>query len=68
MKKAKKVLYLYDSLKNGEEIQMLNFCNEYKVSIPTFRRYMSLIRDFLWEKYLEQVVYDRFKKIYKIKW
>ncbi len=67
MKKTKKVLYLYSALINGEEIKMESFCSEYKVSIPTFRRYLSLVRDFLWEKYLKEVNYDKNNQTYTIK-
>lgn len=67
MQKTKNVLRLYELLKQGKEIKMENFCNEYKVSIPTFRRYISLLRDFMWETSLEEIVYDKIKKVYVIK-
>ena len=67
MIKAKNVLNMYDALKQGKEIRLESFCNEYKISVPTFRRYMSFVREYLWEKYLEEVIYDKDRKIYFIK-
>ncbi len=67
MTKAKKVLNMYDALIRGEEIKMQSFCSEHKISLPTFRRYMSLVRNFLWEKHLKDVVYDKEKLSYYIK-
>ena len=67
MTKVKRVLIMYEILKEGKEINLETFCNEYKISVPTFRRYMCLIRDFLWEKNLQEVVYDKNKKAYFIK-
>lgn len=64
MEKTKKVLLLYQLLKSGQAVKIDAFCNEYKISIPTFRRYLSLVRDFMWETSLEEIVYDINKKAY----
>ncbi len=67
MQKTKIVLALYALLKDGEQISLEGFCNEHQISVPTFRRYMSLVREFVWEKHLEEIVYDKDKKVYVIK-
>lgn len=60
------VLILYDMLKQKKVVKINYFCQAYGISIPTFRRYLSLIREYLWENYLLTVTYDREKSGYYI--
>ena len=67
MEKTQKVLNMYQALLDGKEIELQEFCNEYDVSISTFRRYMLEVRGFLWEKHFKEVVYDKERNSYSIK-
>ena len=59
MEKTQKVLNMYQALLDGKEIELQEFCNEYGVSLSTFRRYMLEVRSFLWEKQ-SKVHYTKF--------
>lgn len=64
MNKSFAILYLYEKLKNGEVITIEECCEEYQISIPTFRRYVRTLRDFFWEQHAQKIVYDREQKAY----
>jgi len=60
------VLKLYDTLKSDEPVFINYFCLNYDISVPTFRRYLAFVREYLWENYLIEVVYDKLQKCYRI--
>lgn len=66
MNKSYVLLNMCESLKNGESITIDSCCREYKISIPTFRRYISALRDFFWEKYNAEIEYNANEKVYNL--
>ncbi len=64
MNKSFAVLYLYEKLKRGERIYISSCCEEYQISIPTFRRYVSTLREFFGEQHAQKIFYDREQKAY----
>ena len=66
--KTQVVLYIYDLLINGKEVEMEYILNKFNISIRTFRRYISEINSFLCNNFkLEVVSYDKSKNIYVLK-
>ena len=58
--KAQAVLFLYSLLKDGKKVNMNEFCSEYVISIPTFKRYICEIRCFLSNAFMdEEIVYSQ---------
>ena len=66
MKKSCVLLYLCDDLKNGKKIHIESCCMEYDISVPTFRRYVAMLRNFFWEKYRRAIVYVSAEKAYAL--
>ena len=58
------LLFLNEKLQNGELISLEECCSNYKISIPTFRRYLSTLREFFWEEFEQEVKYFSAKKAY----
>ena len=67
MNKSYVLLCLCERLKNGEELNIGTCCLEHKISIPTFRRYISLLKNFFWQELGEELIYDCKNQVYKIK-
>ena len=57
MNKCYVVLDMYERLKSGEMIFLNKSCTEYGISEPTFRRYLSNLRNFFCEKQAMEIVY-----------
>ena len=57
MNKCYVVLDMYERLKNGEMINLNNSCKEYGISEPTFRRYLSVLRNFCCKKLRREIAY-----------
>ena len=66
MNKCYVLLDLYSTLINGGEISITECCNEYNISIPTFRRYIACLRNYCLEKEGKEIVYNALQKVYKI--
>ena len=59
MNKCQAVLIMYDKFLSGEKIYLNQIMNEFGISLPTFRRYISEINVFLCDTYKNQIiVYD----------
>ncbi|MBQ4268093.1 MAG: DeoR family transcriptional regulator [Clostridia bacterium] len=58
MNKSWVILALYDVLKQNGKISLEKCCAEYKISAPTFRRYLALLRSYFWEVYRCEIKYD----------
>ena len=66
MIKSVVVLFMYEDLLNGELVSIKKYCEKFNISTSTFYRYISAIREYLWESKLKEVVYDAKKHGYKI--
>ena len=66
VKKTYAVLSLYQDLIEGKKLNIYGVCNDYKISLSTFHRYIAIIREFLWERKKQEVVYDKVGKFYYI--
>lgn len=64
MKKTAAVLWLYDEFGQGRSIGIGECCCELGISVPTFRRYIALLRAYFMEKHGRDIVYDTLKKAY----
>ena len=63
--KTQIVLYIYEKLRKHEVITTKLIVDEFNISIPTFRRYISEINSYLFNfKTGEQVVYSRRQRSY----
>ena len=59
MNKCQAVLIMYDKFLSGEKIYLNQIMNEFGISLPTFRRYISEINVFFFNAYKNQaIVYD----------
>ncbi|MBO5866450.1 MAG: hypothetical protein J6Q55_00150 [Clostridia bacterium] len=59
MTKSYAVLQMYDSLLEGKTLNIADCMANYNISVPTFRRYISLLRAFLVEQHAISLLYDR---------
>ena len=63
--KSQIILYMYDELINGKEINMQEILALYNISVRTFRRYISEINIYLCNNYRNQtVIYNHSKNRY----
>ena len=68
LSKTEIVLSLYTGLMDGKEIAMDEFCSNFSISVPTFKRYIQEIRSFLSNSYLPyELLYSRTEKVYKFR-
>lgn len=66
--KSQIILDIYYSLINYGQIKLDDILIKYKISVRTFRRYISEINAFLYNNYIyEEVVYDHYNKVYFLK-
>ena len=64
MTKSYVVLHMYDAFTKGEPVTLEVYCESYSISIPTFRRYIALLRDYFMETYSYDLVYSKAKNMY----
>ena len=64
MNKSYVLLCMCEKLKGNHPITIESTCVEYGISVPTFRRYISTLRDFFWDTYQIEIVYDGKRKEY----
>ena len=57
MGKSYTILCLSDMLKRGEILCLEEICDRYSVSVPTFRRYVALLRDYFWQEFSTEIVF-----------
>lgn len=60
------VLDMFDDLKKGNIINSKTCYLKYGISESTFYRYINDIRDYMWEKHLQEVVFDSHGNTYRI--
>lgn len=61
------ILDMYDLLISGGSVKKNELIAKYEISIPTFFRYITLLRHFLRSRHGKDIVYNRKEKIYFIK-
>lgn len=66
MKKSIVVLSMYDNLLGGKEVNINNCCADYGISVSTFYRYIAVLREYVWEKRKQEIVYDQKLNSYKL--
>ena len=64
MNKSYVLLCMCEKLKGNHPITIDGACRDYGISVPTFRRYISTLRDFFWDTFQIEIVYDGKKKEY----
>lgn len=58
------LLDLYSVLTRHGELSINSCCNEYGISISTFRRYISCLRNYFLEKEGKDIIYNALKRVY----
>lgn len=66
MNKTSAVLRLYDEFRQGRTVCIDECCNSYGISVPTFRRYLALLREYFMECHAHDIIYDPMKMSYHI--
>ena len=67
MTKSETLLYIFESLMLGEAINASEYTLKYKISKPTFFRYIKTLKKFFKERFNKSLVYDYKNKEYKIR-
>ncbi len=65
LNKSYVLLKMYDLIIT-DGISLSQWCSSYHMSLSTFRRYVSLLRSFLWQEHGKIIVYDRDEGTYKV--
>ena len=66
MNKSYVLLCMCEDLKNGKAITIEECTSKYKISEPTFRRYIAALRDFFLEQHGREIKYFSKRKCYKL--
>lgn len=66
LKKTFIVLDMYEDLLAGSKLNSKTCNDKYGISESTFYRYISTIKEFVWERHLQEVVYNTEDNTYKI--
>ncbi|MBQ8884993.1 MAG: hypothetical protein IJY62_01270 [Clostridia bacterium] len=64
MEKSYVILCMYEELLKGNPLCIDNCLVEYRISVPTFRRYLALLREFFAERHGADIRYDKTEKGY----
>ncbi len=67
MRKDFILLSMYDKFSQGKTIRVDSCCVEYAISVPTFHRYLAVLRTYFAEVYAKEIVYDSLGKKYLLK-
>ncbi|MBQ8884994.1 MAG: hypothetical protein IJY62_01275 [Clostridia bacterium] len=59
MNKSYVILCMYEDLIGGKTLRIKDCQTEYSVSVPTFRRYIALLREYFAERRAVDIVYDK---------
>lgn len=57
MSKSYILLRLYDQFRAGKKVAIDACCQEFNISIPTFRRYIAFLRGYLNEFHGQEITY-----------
>ena len=66
MSKCYAVLCMCEDLTKGKILMIENCLSEYEISVPTFRRYISLLRIYFAERCCMELIYDKQLKGYRL--
>ncbi len=66
MGKSNTILLMYDKLLAGEALRIKDCCEEYHISVATFRRYIALLRLHLTVSCGRELVYDAELCVYRL--
>lgn len=66
MEKSIVILNMYDDLLEGKEVNINRFCADYGMSVSTFYRYITVLREYVWEKSKQEIIYNPRKNSYKL--
>ncbi len=66
MNKCYAVLCMCEDLTKGKTLTIENCLTEYEISVPTFRRYISLLRMYFAERHSTELIYDKNLKGYRL--
>lgn len=68
LRKAQIILFMYERLRSGEQINVLDFQSEFGISYPTFHRYIAEIRAFLMNNFMPlELVFEAEQNSYRLK-
>ncbi|MBQ2909057.1 MAG: hypothetical protein IKC33_01315 [Clostridia bacterium] len=67
MNKSYVLLLMCEDLKKGKPIRFDECLQKYKISVPTFRRYIAVLRDFFIEELGKEIIYVPTEKCYRVK-
>ena len=67
MNKSYVLLRMYDSFCRGEGVVLNECCNACGISVATFRRYISFLREYFAEVNGDEIVYDSALSKYVLK-
>ena len=57
MNKSYILLRLYDQFRTGKRVKITECCQEYDISISTFRRYIAFLREYFNEFFGHEIIY-----------
>ena len=66
MNKCYAVLCMCEDLMKEKTLTIENCLAEYAISVPTFRRYISLLRMYFAERHSTELIYDKNLKGYRL--
>jgi len=66
MEKCFNLLNLYDRFKQNEDVRLNVICGEFNISESTFHRYIENIRNYVWEKYKQEIVFFKCDNCYRL--
>lgn len=58
MNKSYVLLLMYDWLRKGKSVRITECCQEFEISVSTFRRYIAFLRTYFMQEYGKEIVYD----------
>lgn len=66
MNKSYVLLLMCEDLKKGNPLRLEECLQRYGISVPTFRRYIALLRDFFMEVHGKEIKYYPAEKSYRV--
>ncbi|MBQ4587061.1 MAG: hypothetical protein IJB13_04650 [Clostridia bacterium] len=67
MNKSYVLLLMCENLKKGNPLRLEECLQRYGISVPTFRRYIALLRDFFMEELSKEIIYVPTERCYRVK-
>lgn len=67
MNKSYILLRLYDKFREGKKLKIVECCDEYGISVSTFRRYIAFLREYFSEYDGREIIYISESAEYSLK-